>query len=108
MQTNPLDSKYETFARAMFLKDLPCNSRPCITKWDEYVAEGGDPQSDTAKAIGWTILTIITGVQVADVRIKEVPESWNAQARMSWPDTERIDMYSEWSRLNEAFNPKTK
>ncbi len=98
------DSKYEPFARAMFLSGLPCNSRPFISAWRAYTDTGGHPESDTAKAIGWMILSIQTGVQIGSIDLFDNPHDWNSEAHMTWPDVKVLDMFDEWNRLNKTFN----
>jgi len=104
MPHESLDAEYEKFARAMFQDSLPCNWKPFQHAWQRYIEAGGDPQSDTSKAIGWMILTLMTGVQLGKIDLLNPGTPWLLGARTVWPDTADLDMAEEWNRLNDVFN----
>lgn len=103
-----IDKKYEKFARAMFLESQPVNPNAFETALSDYLADGGEPTSETFRAILWTLLSMHYGqfrvINLAHATYSAFRSTALSLAALAYPAQEELNMHDEYMRLDEVFN----
>ena len=95
-QTTSLDAEYEHFARAMFLEAMPVNPRPFQAALTSYMDKGGDPTSETGRAISWMAMAAEHHKQWSIIPLPD--------EHPSWPGRTEVDLLDEYVQLDGYFN----